>query len=205
MKNKQVCCEWGHYYNESLGSCPICNQPESSSTVLVDVAGGGEAPKKRVILDDSGKTKMIKPLNDGKTMYMSSNVDSSKKTISKKEEKNDDEAVLLAGWLVITSENGRGKDFHVTYGFNSIGRNESNHIYIDNEDNSISREKHASIIYDYANNTYFLKHEDGKFLTYLNNEVVLEIKELSSYDTVKVGNTELLFIALCNDSFKWDS
>jgi hypothetical protein len=71
-------------------------------------------------------------------------------------------------------------------------------------DDSISRQKHASVIYDYSNNLYFVKHEDGKYLTYLNSAVLLETKELKAFDKIKVGKTELLFVPLCGENFKWD-
>ena len=112
-------------------------------------------------------------------------------------------AVNLAGWLVVISDNNKGRSYNITFGFNTLGRAESNHIVL-GFDNSISREKHASIIYDYTNNRFFIKHEDGKYLTYLNDDVILETKELKPYDIITIGNTKLLFVPLCGENFKWD-
>ena len=112
-------------------------------------------------------------------------------------------AVNLAGWLVVISNTHKGRSYNITFGFNTLGRAEGNHIVLE-FDNSISREKHASIIYDYTNNRFFIKHEDGKYLTYLNGEVILETKELKSFDTITIGSTKLLFVPLCGENFKWD-
>ena len=175
---RQIVCENGHYYDASLDSCPICE----NNTLLLDVEGNISAE-----IDDNQN-----PVNN-KTMYME-NI----------EEKEKVKEVILAGWLIIISDKGKGESFPITFGFNSIGRDSKNDIAIINQDNSISREKHASIIYDYSNNVHFIKHEDGKFLTYLNGGIVLETKQLNSFDKIRVGNTELLFVALCGESFKWE-
>jgi len=186
MAQKQVSCSKGHYYLENLGECPICKYDGSNSTVLLDIGGAKEVKKMGTI--------------SSTTQYISSKHKKPEAKIATTEI----EEVVLAGWLVILSSLGKGKNYPITFGFNTIGREDTNHVSIENDDKSISREKHASIIYDYTNNIYFLKHENGKFLTYLNDEVVLETKKLVSFDKIKVGNTELLFVALCGDNFQWD-
>ena len=183
MIQKQVSCDKGHYYIKSLGECPICNENSNQGTVLLNI-------------NDEKNSNVESGSNNVKTLYIRSAEEEKKETVSE---------VVLAGWLIIISEKGKGESYPITFGFNSIGRGEDNHICINNQDNSISREKHASVIYDYSNNIYFLKHESGKFLTYLNNNLVLETKELTSFDTIKIGNTKLLFVALCGENFKWDS
>jgi len=212
MNNTQISCEYGHYYMKSLGQCPICKS-EGGGTVLIGIGNSSGAPQKRNIrtVEETNTSQPLVPkkrtvptsdniekIDTAKTKYIQNTQESETDTTENQEE------VILAGWLVIISKEGKGKSYDVTFGFNSIGRDKSNHIVLDIEDKSISREKHSSLIYDYNNNVYFLKHEDGKFLTYLNDEIVLETKKVSSYDKIKIGNTELLFIALCNDKFKWE-
>ncbi len=204
MNQEQVVCDRGHYYSKSLGECPICKN-NSTGTVLLDI-GNSQEPKKREVPKRREDPEAIKKIKESKEISTSKTQYISTSEEDKKDDDNDivDEAVVLAGWLVITSSKGKGRSYPITFGFNSIGRGDSNHINITNQDNSISRDKHAIIIYDYSNNLYFLKHEDGKFLTYLNNNVVMETKKLESFDMIKIGNTEFLFVALCNDKFKWD-
>lgn len=190
MENRQISCKNGHYYDKSLGECPSCK----SSTVLLNI---GTSDKK----NKSYKSKDI----NSKTVYMPNYQESQISTMDKNpiNEIEERKEVVLAGWLVIISKQGKGMSFDITFGFNNIGKDSNNHISIQNKDNLISKEKHASIIYDYSNNIYFLKHEDGKYLTYLNGSLVLEVKELKGFDKIKVGNTQLLFVPLCGKKFKW--
>jgi len=199
---KQISCKNGHYYDDSYSSCPICSG--SSSTVLEDIGNSGDKShqikknNQTEVFNVNGNEKATKP-KPTQTIYMGNG-----KTQTDTEVKeNKPKEVILAGWVVITSDVCKGDSFPITFGFNSIGRSDSNHIVL-SEDNSISREKHTSIIYDYSNNIYFIKHEDGKFLTYLNGAVVLDTKEIKAFDKIKVGNTELLFMPLCGEQFKWD-
>jgi len=201
MSSKQIMCEKGHFYNSSYGSCPVCAGATGGgkSTVLLDIGSGGSNPPK-----DTSKEKGTVYLGNlgqhNEPAINSVKEDNTPKEVQPPQAKE----VVLAGWLIIISESGKGESFEVTFGFNSIGRSDSNHITITNQDNSISRERHASVIYDYSNNIYFLKHEDGKYLTYLNGAVVLETKELKGFDKLKIGNTELLFVPLCGEQFKWE-
>jgi len=184
----QVRCKNGHYYDSSMDSCPYC-----IDTILVDI------PKD---LDSNSHSKnnvgsLESASQDERTVLLSKDGSNSKAD-------NASKAVAeLAGWVVVLSDNNRGKSYDVTYGFNTIGRGADNHIVLD-FDNSISREKHASIIYDYNNNLFFIKHEDGKYLTYLNDKVIIDTQELKSHDVVTIGETKLLFIPLCSDKFQWD-
>jgi len=211
MSVKQKKCPKGHYYNANLyKQCPIC-QESQPNTVLMGIGGdlgSAPTPKNSNPKDNKKETK--------KTVYMGSdNMKDKNSNENNQEIKRDNsnnnvvkeekiaKPVTLAGWIVIVSDNDKGNYYPITFGFNSIGRGSNNHIVIDS-DNSISREKHASIIYDYSNNVYYIKHEDGKYLTYLNGEVVLETKKLKEFDKIKIGNTELLFVPLCGENFKWD-
>jgi len=198
----QISCDKGHYYDSSYGKCPTCSG--SGSTVLEDIGNSGDKShqikknNQTEVFNLKGNEKPVKK-QTSQTVYMRPD----KTQIDEEVIQHRAKEVILAGWVVITSDIGKGDSFPVTFGFNSIGRGDSNHISL-REDSSISREKHTSIIYDYSNNIYFIKHEDGKFLTYLNGELALDTKELKAFDTIKVGNTELLFVPLCGEQFKWD-
>lgn len=181
--SQQILCPNGHYYESNLSNCPFCGG--KSNTVLMDIGK-----------DKSKELDTPAPRESSKTQYMGHTQPQIDRQTKKEE-------VILAGWLVVTSDNAKGKSFEITFGFNSIGREARNSIVLSMDD-SISRQKHASVIYDYSNNLYFVKHEDGKYLTYLNSAVLLETKELKAFDKIKVGKTELLFVPLCGENFKWD-
>lgn len=195
---RMVTCNNGHYYDqEKNATCPYC-----ANNTGIDLQ-----TKQTVVQSDSGdeeKTAIYGSTSsdDEKTIYNSPSSNASNE--SAQEEQRSSEPKLLSGWLAVISNAGRGASYTLTFGMNTIGRSENNHISIQNGDSSISREKHALIIYDYANNLYFIKHGDGQFLSYVNGEVLLDTKQLKANDKIKVGSTELIFIPLCSDEFKWE-
>ena len=108
------------------------------------------------------------------------------------------------GWLVCVHGIHFGKCFSIVEGRNSIGRCDTNDIVLDKDD-SVSRDKHAWIIYEPKKRIFYLKPGEGKALTYLNDNMVEESNELAKLDRIELGNTTLLFIPLCGDDFCWES
>jgi len=53
------------------------------------------------------------------------------------------------------------------------------------------------------NRRFWLQHGDGKNLSYLNDELVLERVEVHSGDSIRLGNTTLRFQAFCSEAFDW--
>ena len=191
-QNMQIRCENGHYYNSSMDKCPYC-----IDTILVDIPKDLDSMSSKGNESDIELSCASSSSQDDKTTLLAKNVDKSKVN------SNSSHVAELAGWVVILTDKSKAKSYNVTFGFNTIGRGSSNHIVLD-FDSSISREKHASIIYDYNNNLFFIKHEDGKYLTYLNDKVIIDTQELKSHDVITIGETKLLFIPLCSDKFQWD-
>ena len=203
---RMVTCSNGHYYDQDkYATCPYCANGAGADipTVQTVVAGGG------AVGADSEKTAIYGMAGGGgaesgeKTVYMGGG-SASAQNAPEGEAPAADEPILLSGWLAIISEQGRGTSYTLTFGMNTLGRSEENHVAIQNGDASISRNKHAMIIYDYENNLFYIKHGEGQFLTYLNGEVLLETKRLHANDRIKLGSTELIFIPLCSDNFQWE-
>lgn len=69
-------------------------------------------------------------------------------------------------------------------------------------DDSISGEDHAKLLYDLSSNRYFLWHDKGRNLTYVNGQMV-DRQELHAYDKIQLGQTHLLFIPFCGEKFQW--
>lgn len=109
----------------------------------------------------------------------------------------------VVGWLVCTKGAEKGRSFSIVPGRNFIGRNPDSDISIQG-DKSISRDKHAIIIFDPRSNRFHTQPGTSNELFYLNGEVVLEAKVMNDRDDLLIGNTELKFVAFCNDSFRWD-
>jgi len=195
---RMVTCNNGHYYDQEKNAiCPYCaNNSGIDVQTKQTVFQGADEEEKTALYQSSSSS------DDEKTVYHSPSSNASNDATQN--EQSSSEPILLSGWLAVISEAGRGTSYTLTFGMNTIGRSEENHISIQNGDSSISREKHAQIIYDYANNLFFIKHGEGQFLSYVNGEVLLDTRQLKANDRIKVGSTELIFIPLCSDEFKWE-
>jgi hypothetical protein len=113
-------------------------------------------------------------------------------------------AAPTVGWLVIVDGPGKGADLAIRAGQNRIGRSRKMDLVLDYGDSAISSENHALLVFDYQNNSFFIRHGEGKNLTYLNDQPVLETKPLSGFDRIKLGSTQLLFVPFCGERFSWD-
>ena len=110
----------------------------------------------------------------------------------------------VVGWLVAISGTHFGEDFKLVTGKNFIGRSTEMDVALTG-DASVSREKHAIILYEPKGNVFLVQPGDAKELFYLNDNVVLAATEIKAYDVLTLGDTKLLFVPCCSDKFKWDS
>ena len=110
----------------------------------------------------------------------------------------------VTGWLVVVAGGGKGKSFTLHYGVNVIGRAAECDVCLDADDHEIARHNQAEVIYDGKGKKFYLRHGEGKNLTYLNDDTVLQPVELSGYDKICLGKTTLLFVPLCGAQFDWD-
>lgn len=106
------------------------------------------------------------------------------------------------GWVVALNGVHLGQDFRLKVGKNFIGRDLSMDIVLD-EDKSVSRNKHAIVVYEPKQHLYLVQPGESSELVYLNNNVVLNPMQLKAYDIITVGEVDLLFIPLCGEKFNW--
>ncbi len=110
----------------------------------------------------------------------------------------------VCGWLVCIEGKKKGKDFRVHGERNFIGRARSNDICLDFDD-KVSAFSNAILSYDNEQNIFFIQPgENQKNNTRLNGNLLLSPTKINSSDIIKLGDTELMFIAFCNDIFKWE-
>lgn len=109
----------------------------------------------------------------------------------------------VVGWLVCIQGESQGESFKLYDGKNSIGRMRTNKVCLADE-NSVSREKHAIVIFDAKNTAFYLQPGDGDKITYLNDSPVFVPQQLKEFDKIQLGDCELLFIPLCSERFKWE-
>ena len=109
---------------------------------------------------------------------------------------------LLVGWLVEVKGVTKGKDYKLFTGWNRIGRSQLMDIYIPN-DKKISANNHGAIVFDEKNTQYYFINENGS-LSYVNGVPVVNTTELHSGDSIRLGDTELIFMAFCTKERKWE-
>ena len=97
----------------------------------------------------------------------------------------------------------KGRDFHLMAKINTIGRGEGNDVCVKG-DKTISSHAHAKLAYDARNNNYKIIPGEGANINYLNNEPIYMPMDLHPYDQLDMGESQFLFIPLCNDQFRWD-
>ena len=106
------------------------------------------------------------------------------------------------GWVIALDGNHLGEDFRLKVGKNFVGRDTSMDIALVG-DKSVSRNKHAILVYEPKQHLYLVQPGESSELVYLNDEVVLSPMKLQAYDVITVGEVKLLFMPLCGAKFNW--
>lgn len=109
----------------------------------------------------------------------------------------------VVGWLVAVKGPAKGKSYELYEGKNSVGRLNTQDVCIDN-DRSIARNKHAVVIFDPKKKSFIAMPGESKELYYVNEELVLGPTPLKAKDLLSLGETELMLMPLCDDTFTWD-
>ncbi|MBU1210972.1 MAG: FHA domain-containing protein [Alphaproteobacteria bacterium] len=109
----------------------------------------------------------------------------------------------VVGWLVILEGPGRGEHCTVYYGQNSIGRGEDQRIQLNFGDARITRDTHAFLVYDDHVRKFYLRDNGKANLIRLNGVAVLAPTDVADRDIISIGETVMLFVALCGTEFDW--
>lgn len=185
-------CEMGHFYDaDRYMECPHCNptsgrveDPGTTRPLTVDIKEDGDTIAGTEELVDDGKTIGLYDFEE-----MKENITRPRIT----------EPVV--GWVVITEGNQKGVSFQLKSGMNFISRSETMDIVLD--DPSVSRDKHAVIVYDPKSNMFLVTTGDSHGLSYLNGSVVVQAQTIKAYDVITVGQTQLTFVPFCGEQFQW--
>ena len=176
---------------------PIAPDPGDKSTTRQIPERADQKKEGAAQSADEGKTQLIRPAQSKPPKATSFDPLGTK---SEGQEASDDPVV---GWLVIVKGPGRGNAVRLGYGWNSIGRDVSQRVRLDFGDPQISRLNHAKLLYDPRSRRFTLTLGESTNPTYIRGEVVLAPTELKSEDRIQLGNTELMFVALCGTTFDW--
>lgn len=109
----------------------------------------------------------------------------------------------VVGWLVFVKGKNIGESYCLRAGRNTIGRAVTNDVALQNE-MTVSREKHAIIIFEPKKSEFFIQPGEGRNLPYVNNNMIASITKLERFDKVELGECLCLFVPLCSDDFSWD-
>ena len=143
--------------------------------------------------------KIASASNEGKTMSYFSTA-TAQTSVQSSPKRSADPVV---GWLVCISGCHFGDSFSIYAGKNSVGRSEENRIVVP-EDKSISRIKHALIVYEPKKRNFYLQPGDSSGLTYLNDDYITESHKLAALDTIELGDSKFMFVPLCGETFSGD-
>ena len=179
-------CPSGHFYDASKGSCPTCARLGQVPPPPTKPAAPGPRPTSPL----PGTPRASSPSQVTKAIWP--------------EELGTDPIV---GWLVAYRGKSVGRDYRLRAGRMKIGRADNQDIQIDDE--HISRENHAYIVFDPLNCQFLLQPGDGRGLVYLSHkkqkpQLVSMPRELSPYDIIVIGKTYLFFVPFCGpNTFQW--
>ena len=96
----------------------------------------------------------------------------------------------------------KGRDFRLHAERNFIGRAPSMDVCISN-DNTISREKHASVMFEPRKQTFWVAPGMASGLVYLNGDVVHAPTMMKAEDVIELGQTKLLLVPFCGEKHSW--
>lgn len=108
----------------------------------------------------------------------------------------------VVGWLVSLNGTHKGECFVIVSGKNRVGRLAGDIVISDEQ--SVSKQNHAVIIYDPKKRAFLLREGDGNGLTYKNDNLVLDHEPLLAYDKIQFGECIFSFVPFCNENFGWD-
>lgn len=191
-------CENGHIYDTDQHiECPYCGNGAN----IINF-GAGESTVGKTVAAANLVTPQISEV--GATVAPKSYTDRQKsdvgKTVGVFQKKMKIDSVV--GWLVCIEGAEKGKDYRIYAKNNSIGRSEQMDICI-RSDPTISRENHARLAYDEKHNAFHLIPAESSNTIYLNDEPVYVPLKLKARDIIEFGESKLIFVPLCDDTFSW--
>ena len=186
-------CKNGHFYDADVyDSCPHCNPSMAASDITSPVTPPvANETETTIPLEEAVQAAQMAPVpsyDDEKTVSYYSN------TLN---------AEPVVGWLACIDGDHYGESFTLKSGRNFVGRSESMDVALTG-DMSVSRDKHAILIYEPKTRIFIAQAGESKELFYLNDRVVLNNEVLKNYDVLTIGNEKLIFMALCGPDFCWE-
>ncbi|HEY6816394.1 MAG TPA: FHA domain-containing protein [Croceibacterium sp.] len=109
----------------------------------------------------------------------------------------------VVGWVVIVDGPGKGADFKLVSGINSVGRGDGASVDLEFGDGGIGGGAHCRITFDPRGRSFYLSPGEGRRIAYSNDRPVLAVLELEPLQDIVLGSTTLRFVPLCSKEFNW--
>ncbi|MBR2471305.1 MAG: FHA domain-containing protein, partial [Clostridia bacterium] len=189
--------------------CPHCSQGggQQETVAVVRTAAEDSVTKPLTASINADKPTLsseISAIQSSQSVAASSAADDSK-TISYSQAKLGTAvgSEPVVGWLVCTEGPHRGEDFRLKAGRNFIGRANNMDAAL-TKDKSVSREKHAIVVYEPKAHIFLIQPGESRELCYINDSIVLSAQELKRNDVISVGDSKLMFFPCCDEVFNWE-
>lgn len=185
-------CPNGHFYDgDRFAECPHCLQTEFQQTEPLS----GPIP-----FGSSQPVMQAEPMKQPAPPFVSQAADEGV-TIGQYQRILGVEPVV--GWLVCIKGEYFGESFKLHSGKNFIGRASDMDIIL-GLDKSVSRNRHACVIYEPRSRVFIAQPGESRELFYLNDDVVLDNVKMKAHDVLQIGETKLMIIPCCGEQFSWD-
>ncbi|MFN7922624.1 MAG: FHA domain-containing protein [Bryobacteraceae bacterium] len=179
-------CNAGHFFDETKHSgCPYCGVP-------LDLGPRPTVP----LSHGAGAAKTI-PLRPQAAQPAAAAAGATRRLVQ--EQIGIDPVV---GWLVCVEGPDRGRDFRIRSEVNFIGRDGNMDIAVTG-DETISRQKHASLAFDPLNRAFWLMPGEGRSLCYVNDAMVTAAVQLKARDIIRMGKSKLMLVPMVDQEFSW--
>jgi hypothetical protein len=108
----------------------------------------------------------------------------------------------VVGWMVCLAGPDRGRDFRLHAEKNFIGRSPAMDVCVAG-DETVSRDRHAMVIFDPKKNAFWAVPGDAAGLVYLNGDIVHAPTPMQQDDLLEIGQTKLVLIPFCGEKYSW--
>ena len=108
----------------------------------------------------------------------------------------------MVGWLVCLAGPDRGRDFRLHAEKNFIGRSPAMDVCVAG-DETVSRDRHALVIFDPKKHAFWAVPGDASGLVYLNGDIVHSPTPMQRDDVLEVGQTKLVLVPFCGEKYSW--
>lgn len=70
-------------------------------------------------------------------------------------------------------------------------------------ENTVSRDKHAIVLYEPNQRIFLAQMGESHELVYLNGNLLMGNAQMKAYDRLQLGDAELMLVPCCCESFNW--